>query len=244
MTSIIAGDTLKMAHYAIAMGAKLLDVSTSEVYGCDPGEGAQAEDIDKVVPSKYTVRLEYGVAKLACEVSLCNLAAASNLKVNIIRPFNIVGVGQKGEVGFVLPRFVQQALAGLPLTVFGDGKQKRCFTSVEDVVDAILLITDAKVHGEIYNVGNPANICTINELAKKVIAVAGASQIGLELASSGMIASKVVHVDPKTIYGPFYEEAWNKIPDITKIVETLGWLPERPLIDIVKEVVLEESGGD
>ena len=110
MAPLIVHDTAKMAHYAIAMGAKLLDVSTSEVYGRDPGEGSQAENIDKVVPAKYTVRLEYGVAKLACEVALMNLAKVSDMKINIVRPFNIVGVGQKGDVGFVLPRFAQQAL--------------------------------------------------------------------------------------------------------------------------------------
>jgi len=229
MGPLIVHDTAKMAHYAIAMGAKLLDVSTSEVYGKDPGEGTQAEDIDKIVPSKYTVRLEYGVAKMACEVSLSNLALTTDLKVNIVRPFNIVGVGQKGEVGFVLPRFVQQALSGQPLTVFGDGTQKRCFTSVHDIVDAMLEITDLGVRGEIFNIGNPDNICSINDLAKMVVNESG-------------ISNEIIHVDPKTIYGQFYEEAWNKIPDITKISNMVGWVPKRPLIDIVREVVAVEKG--
>jgi len=230
MGPLIVHDTAKMAHYAIAMGAKLLDVSTSEVYGKDPGEGTQAEDIDKIVPSKYTVRLEYGVAKLACEVSLSNLALTTDLIVNIVRPFNIVGVGQKGEVGFVLPRFVQQTLAGEPLTVFGDGEQRRCFTSVHDIVDAIMRITNAGVRGRIYNIGNPANICSINDLAHVVKATTGSS-------------STIVHVDPKTIYGRFYEEAWNKIPDITRIQREIGWQPTQALHDIVLDVVDVEMGG-
>jgi nucleoside-diphosphate-sugar epimerase len=230
MGPLIVHDTAKMAHYAIAMGAKLLDVSTSEVYGKDPGAGSQAEDIDKVVPSKYTVRLEYGVAKLACEVSLSNLALTTDLVINIVRPFNIVGVGQKGEVGFVLPRFVQQALSCEPLTVFGDGEQKRCFTSVHDIVDAIMRITNSGVRGKIYNIGNPDNICTINDLAHTVRATAGSN-------------SPTVHVDPKTVYGRFYEEAWNKIPDITKIQCEIGWRPSRALQDIVLEVVDVEMGG-
>jgi len=229
MAGMIVGDTSKIAHYAIAMGAKLLDVSTSEVYGRDPDDIAQTEDIDKIVPSRYTVRLEYGVAKMACEISLHNLAQATDLKFNIVRPFNIVGIGQKGEVGFVLPRFVQQALAGQPLTVFGDGYQQRCFTSVDDIVDAILAITDSGVTGEIFNIGNPANICSINDLAKLVI--------GISASNSG-----IIHVDPKNIYGKFYEEAWNKIPDINKIRHMLGWTPKRLLNDIVQEVVQVERG--
>lgn len=229
MASMIVGDTSKMAHYAIAMGAKLLDVSTSEVYGKDPDDISQNEDIDKIVPSRYTVRLEYGVAKMACEISLHNLAQATNLKVNIVRPFNIVGIGQKGEVGFVLPRFVQQALTGQPLTVFGDGYQQRCFTSVDDIVDAMLAITDSGVNREIFNIGNPGNICSINDLAKLVIGISGSN-------------SGVIHVDPKTIYGRFYEEAWNKIPDIGKVEQMIGWYPRRPLEDIVQEVVRVERG--
>jgi len=166
---------------------------------------------------------------MACEVSLSNLALTTDLKVNIVRPFNIVGVGQKGEVGFVLPRFVQQALSGQPLTVFGDGTQKRCFTSVHDIVDAMLEITDLGVRGEIFNIGNPDNICSINDLAKMVVNESG-------------ISNEIIHVDPKTIYGQFYEEAWNKIPDITKISNMVGWVPKRPLIDIVREVVAVEKG--
>lgn len=228
MAPLIVHDAAKMAHYAIAMGAKLLDVSTSEVYGRDPGDASQAEDIDKIVPSKYTVRLEYGVAKLACEVALINLARTTELTVNIVRPFNIVGVGQKGEVGFVLPRFVQQAMHGQPLTVFGDGTQKRCFTSVNDIVDAILAVTDSGVRTEIFNIGNPDNICSINGLASIVLQATKSK-------------SKITHVDPKTIYGEFYEEAWNKIPDITKIVSMLGWKPIFVLRDIIEEVVSVEK---
>jgi UDP-glucose 4-epimerase len=231
MADMIVGDTFKMAHYATDMGAKLLDVSTSEVYGHDPDDVPQTEDINKIVPSKYTVRLEYGVAKMTCEIFLYNLARATDLKVNIVRPFNIVGIGQKGEVGFVLPRFVQQALTGQSLTVFGSGHQQRCFTSVNDIVDAILAITDSGITGEIFNIGNPANICSINDLARLVI----------DLSASD---SEIIHVDPKTIYGPFYEEAWNKIPDITKIVRMLNWQPRRRLVNIVKEIVQATKASD
>ena len=124
MGPMIIDDVNKMAQLAIKDGARLLDISTSEVYGREPNDQAQKEDIDKIVPANITVRLEYGVAKLLSEVFLTNLTKSTDLQVNLIRPFNIVGVGQKGEIGFVLPRFVEAALAGTPLTVFSDGSQK------------------------------------------------------------------------------------------------------------------------
>jgi nucleoside-diphosphate-sugar epimerase len=224
MAQMIVSDTMQMAELALCYGAKLIDISTSEVYGRDPGDKSQQEDIDKVVPAKYTVRLEYGVAKLATEISLLNLARISGLQVNIIRPFNIVGVGQKGEVGFVLPRFVEAALVNRDLEIFGTGDQKRCFTSVKDIVQAILLIVELETYGNIFNVGNPANVISIRQLADCVIQLSGSS-------------SQCKLVDPKTIFGPLYEEAWNKIPDISHIQKVVGWQPKYSLIDIVLEVL-------
>lgn len=228
MAPMIVSDTSKIAHMALSMGARMIDISTSEVYGKDPGDIPQEEDIDKIVPADITVRLEYGVAKLASEVSLKNLHDKTGLHVNIIRPFNIIGVGQKGEVGFVLPRFVQQALSGEPLTVFGDGTQKRTFTSVEDIVDAMILVMSSSVKGEVFNVGNPSNICSILDLAKKVKHAASSS-------------SDIIFVDPTTIYGKYYKEAWNKIPNIDKVQRT-GWYPSRSLDQIIQEVIKVERG--
>lgn len=224
MGPMIVADVYKMAQLAIKHNARLLDISTSEVYGREPGGVPQKEDIDKVVPSNITVRLEYGVSKLLSEVFLTNLTKSTPLQVNLIRPFNIVGVGQQGEVGFVLPRFVEAALAGKPLTVFGDGQQMRTFTSVKDFVEALLLIMDSDINGEIFNVGNAANICSILDLAEMVVRLTGSK-------------SKIQLVDPTTIYGPHYAEAWNKIPNASKIKNMLGWTPSRSLEDIVTEVI-------
>ena len=223
MGPMIVADTYKMAQLALKDGARLVDISTSEVYGKEPGEVAQREDLDKIVPSNITVRLEYGVAKLASEVSLLNMARTTALQVNIIRPFNIVGPSQSGEVGFVLPRFIEQALSGKPLTVFGGG-QRRTFTSVHDFVRAMEMIMESDVSGEIFNVGNPANVCSIWRLAECVVRLSGSS-------------SPLQVIDPKVIYGDLYAEAWNKIPDITKIQSTLGWIPTESLEDIILEAI-------
>lgn len=224
MVPMIINDTNKLAQLAIKYNARMIDISTSEVYGKDPGEIAQKEDIEKIVPSNITIRLEYGIAKLASEVFLQNLVKTTRLQVNIIRPFNIIGKGQKGEVGFVLPRFIEQALAQEDLTIFWDGKQKRCFTSAYDIVDALLAIQGSKLNGEIFNIGNPANICSIEDLGRKVIELTGSK-------------SKMICCDPRNIFGPLYAEAWNKIPDITKVKDKTNWHPTWNLDTIIKHVI-------
>ncbi len=222
MAPMIIQDTAKMAQLALRNNARLIDISTSEVYGKDPGETAQKEDIAKTVPSDVSIRLEYGTAKLVSEICLLNLRKVNpKLQFNIIRPFNVVGVGQRGEVGFVIPRFMEAALENKPLTIFGDGEQKRTFTSVKDLCDGIIQIMRSDIAGEIFNIGNPNNICSINQLADKIVRLTNTQ-------------SDKVKVDPKTIFGEFYAEAWNKIPDITKIKTMLGWQPQLSLdtIDI------------
>ncbi len=170
MGEVILSDTMKMARLALRDKAKLLFVSTSEIYG--PAKmkmHRQKEDINKIVPADITVRLEYGVGKLIAEIGLINLAKVTKLKVNIIRPFNVIGPYQNGESGFVVPKFVKAALAGETITVFGNGQQVRCFTEVADVVDGIVKLMESKFTGKIYNVGNPANICSIKSLAKNIV---------------------------------------------------------------------------
>jgi nucleoside-diphosphate-sugar epimerase len=224
MGKIIIDDALKIAEYASKNGSKVIYVSTSEIYGKDPGKEAQNEDIFKVVPSKITVRLEYGVGKLLMEICVTNYSKYHPLKFNFIRPFNIVGVGQSAKAGFVVPRFVWQALHNEDITVFGDGSQLRTFTHVKDIVDAMILCMNHNISGEAFNVGNPKNKLTILDVAEKV----------KELTNS---KSKIICVDPKTIYGKNYEEAWNKIPDIGKIASTLGWSPKYSFDDVLKEII-------
>lgn len=225
MGVMILEDNIKMADWALEDDAKLLSISTSEVYGQHPpGDYGQTEDTPKVVPAKVTVRLEYGVSKLLSEISLLNLAKVKPLKINLIRPFNIIGPYQKGEVGFVAPRFVSAALKDEPITVFGDGSQKRTFTHVSDIVEPIILLMESDFNQKIYNVGNPANLCSVKELAEKIISISKSK-------------SKIELVDPKIIYGPLYEEAWNKIPDIARIAADLRWQPKRSLDDILAEYI-------
>ncbi len=224
MGSIILNDTMKIAEYAAKQGSKVIFISTSEVYGKDPGKDAQSEDIQKIVPARITTRLEYGVAKLMTEICLHNFAKHHSLQYNIIRPFNIVGVGQSSKAGFVLPRFVHAALTKQPITVFGDGTQLRTFTHVKDIVDGIIKIMNSDLSGEIFNIGNPANQYSIKEVA----------EIVREMTNS---SSSIVLRDPKEIYGQDYEEAWNKIPDISKIKSKVGWEPKYSFREILQEII-------
>jgi len=214
------------AQAAIEMGAKLCEISTSEVYGKNPIFD-QPEDIDKIVPSNYTVRLEYGVAKLAGEVMLSNMAKANpDFKYIVIRPFNIIGPQQNKDLGFVVPRFITQALANEPMTVYGDGTSKRTFTDVRDISEAIILLMSADFNNRAFNIGNPNNIITIGELARKIKYLTNSS-------------SEIVFVDPKELHGKDFEEAWNKIPNIDRIKSLIGWEPQislnSSLVDAIKE---------
>ncbi len=225
MGRIIVDQVYKAAQLALEMDGKLAEISTSEVYGRHPDnerEG-QRENIDKIVPANITVRLEYGVAKLLCEIMLKNLSRDTSLRYNCVRPFNIVGPSQNDELGFVIPRFLKQALANETITVYGDGRQKRTFTHVEDFVDGLFRVMESDISGEIFNIGNPENICSIIELAGKIKEVTNSS-------------SEIRFVDPKGIFGPDFEEAWNKIPNVEKLTAATSWRPKWPLVRIIRQV--------
>lgn len=231
MGSEIVSDAMKMAELAIRDQAPLISVSTSEVYGKDPGGKPQAEDLPLEVPSQFSARLEYTVGKLMTEISLVNLAKVEPLRVNFIRPFNIVGPYQTKEGGFVLPRFVEAALQGEPITVFGDGNQIRAFTHVADLVESLLLIMKSGVNGKIYNVGTPANTCTIMALAQKVVSLLDSR-------------SEIVCLDPKTLFGNLYSDAPSKIPNISLVREDLGWSPRWSLEEIILDYAEFVEGAD
>lgn len=221
MGSEIIQDAMKMAYLAIRDKASLISISTSEVYGKDPSGKPQREDSKMEVSAKFSARLEYTLSKLMTEISLINLATVEPLRVNFIRPFNIVGPYQTGEGGFVLPRFVESAFQDKPITVFGDGTQVRAFTHVSDLVDSLLLIMESEVNRKIYNVGTPANTCTIMDLAKMVIALLDSN-------------SEIQCVDPKTIFGDLYTDAPSKIPEISLIKNDLGWKPRWFMNEIIE----------
>lgn len=222
MIGMVVGDIYHLMELALRDGAKLVDVSTSEVYG-GGDQGLCAEHMDKIVPAETTIRLEYAIAKLAAETAIINTCKVKPLRAAIVRPFNVAGPRQSGEGGFVLPRFIEQAMNGECLTVFGDGTQMRAFTHVEDIVDGLIAVMErGGMKGDVYNLGNPANKTTINDLAD------GVNRIVCD-------DDGVVHVDPKAIYGELYAEAAEKFPDATKATKMLGWVPRHGILRTIED---------
>jgi nucleoside-diphosphate-sugar epimerase len=212
MIKSIVDDTYTLMEMAEQAGARLLDVSTSEIYGGGQ-EGYCSEEFAKIIPARTTVRLEYAIGKLAAEAAIHNTCTVGGLDAAIVRPFNISGPRQSGVGGFVLPRFVGYAMLNRPLTVFGGGTQVRAFTHVIDICSGIILTMRKGKRGEAYNIGNPANRININEMADLVLEVTGSK------------AGKT-YVDPSSIYGPLYAEANDKYPNADRAMRELGWVPE------------------
>lgn len=221
ITESIVRDTYQMIRLAQEQDARLVHISTSEVYG-GGDHGFCEEDAPRVIRGPASARQEYAAGKLACEVAIINLCHAKKLDAVVLRPFNISGVRQLGQGGFVLPRFVGQAILGLPLTVFGDGRQVRAFTDVRDVASGIMVAGKLGENGAVYNVGNPGNRITIRELAELVVKVTGSS-------------SPIRLIDPTTIYGDAYRDAPDKFPKADRLC-ALGWQPKWPLAQTVEAV--------
>lgn len=213
------------AYDAIALTGtgRLVYVSTSEIYGGGIN-GLCHEDTPRIIAPTTTARLEYAIGKLAGETAVLN---TPDLDAVIIRPFNVCGPRQQSSGGFVLPRFIEQATSGSPLTVFGDGSQVRAFTHVADIVDGLILAAEKGQAKQSYNLGNPANKTTISELAYRVIKSAHADPC------------RVRYLDGKEVFGPHYAEAADKYPDATRAMQELGWNPSRGIDDTVQDCLKE-----
>ena len=161
----IMADIILKDIYSVIDGAKynncpLVFVSTSEIYGHRDSKTYLSEDEDKVLKGEFTVRNEYAIAKLLSEIVLSNCGKIDkDFKYQIIRPFNVTGAFQLPDGGFVLPRFVKQALEGEDITVYYTGQQIRAFTWVKDIVDGIYLTSVAsdELWNQEWNVGNEEN---------------------------------------------------------------------------------------
>lgn len=197
--------------------------STSEVYGKSANVPFR-EDADLVMGATAKHRWAYACSKAIDEFLALAYYKEKKLPVIIVRLFNTVGPRQTGQYGMVLPTFVRQALAGQPITVYGDGTQSRSFTYVGDVVDALIKLIDRpKAVGEVFNIGNREEI-TIRELAEKVRALAGSQ-------------SPIVLIPYDEAYESGFEDMPRRVPDISKIEQIIGYRPRVPLDDIITTVI-------
>jgi len=230
LESLVAGvrGTQTVIEAASRLGRPLLFASTSEVYGKNGG-GPLREDADRIVGSTSLARWNYSAAKAFGEsLAFCHHRERGARTV-VVRLFNTVGPRQLGVYGMVLPRFVRQALAGEELTVYGDGSQSRCFTHVDDTIDALIRIADCEFAvGEAYNVGCPVQI-TILDLAERVIARSGS-------------ASAIRLVPYESAYGDGFEELGTRRPDISRVKKFVGWEPTRTVDDAIDDLIAYERG--
>lgn len=215
----IVRDSDTVRRWALASGAILVDVSTSEVYGTAGHSNGEGDPC--VFGAESSARSEYATAKFAAERMLLN---TPGLDVRIVRPFNVAGPRQRVDGGFVLPRFIGQALAGEPLTVYRPGTQRRAFTHVLDIAEGILLAAMRGTPGRVYNLGNPANECDILTLAREVLEVTGS-------------ASPIEVVDPVDLWGPAFREAPDKVPDAGRGALELGWYPKRDRMRTIRDAL-------
>ncbi len=212
-----------LLNVAAKKNRKVLLTSTSEVYGKNTAVPFH-EESDLVMGATSRGRWSYACSKAIDEFLAIAYWREKGLPTVVVRLFNTVGPRQTGRYGMVIPRFVTQALAGEPLTVYGDGSSSRCFTHVGDVVRALaaLMETDAAV-GEVFNIGNTEEI-TMLDLAHRIRTLTEST-------------SEITFVPYAVAYEESFEDMPRRVPCIDKIQRTIDWSPEVPLSGILESVI-------
>lgn len=202
---------------------KVLITSTSEVYGKSTSVPFH-EDQDLVLGPTTKGRWSYACSKAIDEFLAIAYWHEKRLPVIIVRLFNTVGPRQTGRYGMVIPNFVQQALKGEPITVYGDGEQARAFGYVGDVVRALAdLARHPQAVGEVFNIGNTKEI-TINALAARIKRMTGSK-------------SEIIHIPYDRAYEQGFEDMPRRVPDISKIQRLIGYQPTVDLDEILEGVI-------
>ena len=220
--TIVEGTDVVLSH-ARRYRKKVLITSTSEVYG----KGSKvpfAEDDDTVQGPTTTRRWAYAAAKTLDEFLAFAHWYETRLPAVCVRLFNTVGPRQTGQYGMVIPRFVQQALHGEPITVYGDGEQTRSFCHVKDVVPALASVVDCKdAFGKVINIGNSEEV-SINWLSGRVKELSGSS-------------SAIVYIPYEKAYVEGFEDMRRRVPDISLARQLIGFQPKHSMDDILKSVI-------
>ena len=220
--------TEEILRVALRNKCRVLIASTSEVYG----KGSKfpfAEEDDVLLGATSKRRWAYAASKMVDEFLGLAYWREFGLDVVPFRLFNTIGPRQTGQYGMVVPRFIRQALGGEPITVYGDGSQRRCFCDVRDVVPAILgLAGHSDAPGRVYNIGGTEEV-SIQELAERVVEMTGSD-------------SQITKVPYSEAYAPGFEDMERRVPDTERIHELLGWKPKRGLREILSDVISYERG--
>lgn len=220
--------TENVVDLAHELGLTMLLVSTSEVYGKNTADRL-SEDADRVLGSPLLSRWTYAAAKGIDEAYAHAYWSAYGFPVTIVRLFNTVGPRQKGRYGMVLPRLVRQALAGEPMTVYGDGRQTRCFSYVGDVIPALIALSQTSAAlGCAVNLGGAEEV-SILDLALRIGSVLGSD-------------SPVKLVDYAEAYAPGYEDMRRRVPDNTLAGDLVGYRPTTSIDTMILRVAEHITG--
>jgi len=200
----------------------VVTASTSEVYGKNT-QVPFREDADLVLGPTTKGRWSYAASKALDEFLALSYWKERKLPVIVVRLFNTVGPRQTGRYGMVLPNFVGQALDGKPITVYGSGKQSRCFCDVRDVVEALMRLMETQhAVGEVVNVGNTEEVT-----------IEGLAQLVKERTRS---SSPIEFVPYDQAYEPGFEDMFRRVPSVEKLETLTGFRPRTSLVEIVDRV--------
>lgn len=215
--------TERVLKVANANRAKVLITSTSEIYGKNMNAPFK-EDDDRILGSTTKTRWSYSTSKAVDEILALAYYRDKRLPIVICRLFNTCGPRQTGQYGMVIPRFVQQALANEPITIYGDGKQTRSFTFVGDTIRALTGLMECKeAEGNIFNVGSNREI-SIEDLARLIIKKTGSQ-------------SEINYIPYNIAYEEGFEDMLRRVPDISKIRKFIGFEPQICLEELLDQVI-------
>jgi UDP-glucose 4-epimerase len=221
MSTNITGSEVVL-NAAAKFNKRIVIASTSEIYGKNPKQPLSEGD-DRVVGAPQKIRWTYSDAKAIEEAMAFALHQEKKLPVTTVRLFNTVGPRQTGRYGMVVPRFIQAALKNEALTIYGDGTQSRVFCHVDDAVVAIVTLAQTEsTIGDVFNVGGSGEV-SIKKLAEKVIAMTKSE-------------SEISYTQYSDAYPAGFEDIQRRVPDISKIKQSINWAPTKDLETIIKDI--------
>lgn len=222
LTTNIKGSEIVL-DAALRYRKKILIASTSEIYGKNTNGPLKEED-DRILGSTLKSRWSYSTAKAVDEMLAYIYWKEKKLPSIIVRLFNTVGPRQSEAYGMVIPRFIKQALNNEPITIYGSGKQSRCFLHVKYAVSAISdLMSNQNAIGEVFNIGSQEEV-TIEELAKKIIQITNSK-------------SELKYISYDEAYEAGFEDMQRRVPDISKVKKLINFDPSMKLNEIVKDII-------
>lgn len=223
------GETEVVLSAAAQSRIPVVLASTSEVYGRSQKQEFSESD-DLLIGPPTMGRWSYACSKLMDEFLALAYMRERGVPVTIVRFFNTVGPRQSGAYGMVIPRFLEAALAGKPLRVYGDGSQTRCFCHVQDTVEALVrILGNPELAGRVLNIGNDESV-TIGDLARRIVEKVGS-------------ASAIEKVPYSEAFGPGFEDMFHRRPSLKNLEQALGFRPRRSLDQILDDLLSSRGAG-